>query len=117
MQAKPAQQEGATMSTHENKAVVRRLLEEAWNQNQLAEIDAYIAADRVHHGGTGVGLQGPEALRAGITAWRTGKPVCEAEIFVFRVVGGKIVESWATWDRLSMLEQLDALPEPTPAQR
>jgi len=26
-----------------------------------------------------------------------------------RVVGGKIVESWATWDRLSVLEQLDAL--------
>jgi predicted ester cyclase len=43
--------------------------------------------------------------------------VREAEIFVFRVVDGKIVESWATWDRLSMLEQLDALPEPTPAQR
>jgi predicted ester cyclase len=160
MRAEPAQQEGATMSTHENKAVVRRLLEEAWNQNHLAEIDAYVAADRVHHSGTGVGPQGPEALRAGINAWRTGfpdlqyhiaqmiaeddmvavcvtftgthrgllrlgprllpptgKPVREAEIFVFRVVNGKIVESWATWDRLSLLEQLDALPEPTPAQR
>ena len=148
------------MSIHENKAIVRRLLEEAWNQHQLAEIDAYVAADRVHHRGTGVGPQGPEALRAGINAWRTGfpdlqyhieqmiaeddmvavcvtftgthrgllrwgprrlpptgKPVREAELFVFRVVDGKIVESWATWDRLSLLEQLDALSAPTPAQR
>jgi len=47
----------------------------------------------------------------------TGKPVREAELFVFRVVDGKIVESWATWDRLSLLEQLDALSAPTPAQR
>jgi steroid delta-isomerase-like uncharacterized protein len=148
------------MSTHANKAIVRRLLEEAWNQNQLAEIDAYVAADRVHHSGTGAGPQGSASLRAGINAWRTGfpdlqyhieqmiaeddmvavcvtftgthrgllrlgprtlpptgKPVREAEIFVFRVVDGKIVESWATWDRLRLLEQLDALPEPTPATR
>ena len=59
------------MSTHENKAIVRRLLEEAWNQNRLADIDAYVAADRVHHSGTGVGPQGPEALRANpaTTSW------------------------------------------------
>lgn len=145
------------MSTHENKAIVRRFLEEAWNQNQLAEIDEYVAAERVHHSGTVIWTHGPEPVRAGIQAWRTafpdfqyhieqiiaegdlvavcviftgthtgvfrlgphtlsptGKSLREAEIFFFRVAGGKIVESWATWDRLSVLEQLDAMLKPMP---
>ena len=39
----------------------------------------------------------------------SNRSIDEAEILIMRVVGGKIVESWATWDRLSVLEQLDAL--------
>jgi len=35
--------------------------------------------------------------------------VDEAEIMIIRVAAGKIVESWATWDRLSVLEQLGAI--------
>jgi predicted ester cyclase len=37
----------------------------------------------------------------------------EAEILITRIAGGKIVESWATWDRLSVLEQLGAIAKPT----
>ena len=33
----------------------------------------------------------------------------EAEILIFRIANGKIVESWATWDRHSVLQQLGAL--------
>lgn len=33
----------------------------------------------------------------------------ESEILMFRIKDGRIVESWATWDRLSFLEQLDAI--------
>jgi predicted ester cyclase len=33
----------------------------------------------------------------------------EAEILIMRVADGKIVESWATWNRLSVLEQLDVM--------
>ena len=39
----------------------------------------------------------------------SNRSIDEAEILIMRVVGGKIVESWATWDRLSVLERLDAL--------
>jgi len=39
----------------------------------------------------------------------------EAEIFIMRLADGKIVESWATWDRLSVLEQLGAIAKPTQA--
>jgi predicted ester cyclase len=40
----------------------------------------------------------------------TGKALREPEIFIFRIAGGKAVEYWATWDRLSALEQLGVAP-------
>jgi|RhiMetdeSRZDD1v2_1073273.scaffolds.fasta_scaffold424470_1 predicted ester cyclase len=146
------------MSTQENKAIVRRFFEEAWNQNKIAELDAYVAADNVGHAGSVVRSFGPEAVRTTIKVWRTafpdyqahlealtaegdmvvaritftgthtglfqlgprvlpptGKALREAELIMFRIADGKIVELWATWDRLSVLEQLGALLEPTPA--
>lgn len=38
------------------------------------------------------------------------RKIDDAEILIFRIAQGKIVESWATWDRLSVLEQLGAAP-------
>jgi predicted ester cyclase len=43
----------------------------------------------------------------------TGKTMFDTEILVFHLVDRKIVEIWATWDRLSVLEQLGAIPKPT----
>jgi predicted ester cyclase len=143
------------MSTEENKAVVHRYFEEAWNQNKVAELDEYIAAKFIHHSGTVVQSFGPEPNREVIKIWRTGlpdfqyqlenliaegdlvvalvtftgthtgtfrlgsytlppsgKPLREAEILIFRIADGKIVESWATWDRLSLLKQLGVVPAP-----
>lgn len=40
----------------------------------------------------------------------TGKTLRVPEIFFFRVVNGNIVETWATWDRLSVLAQLGVAP-------
>ncbi len=40
----------------------------------------------------------------------TGKSLRVAEMFFFRIADGKVVESWATWDRLSVLVQLEAAP-------
>jgi predicted ester cyclase len=40
----------------------------------------------------------------------TNRRIDESEILIFRIAQGKIVESWATWDRLSVLEQLGAAP-------
>ena len=39
----------------------------------------------------------------------TDKTINEQETIIFRIVSGKIVESWATWDRLSLLEKLGAI--------
>ena len=38
----------------------------------------------------------------------TGKSIGVSEMFFFRLVEGKVVEFWATWDRLSVLSQLGA---------
>ena len=47
---------------------------------------------------------------------RTAKPkdraFNETEILMFRMREDKVVESWATWDRLSFLEQLGAIDAP-----
>ena len=37
------------MSAEENKAIVRRYLEESWNQRNLAVIDELIAPDLIQH--------------------------------------------------------------------
>lgn len=140
------------MSIAENKAIVRRQFEEAWNQNKIAELNEYLSEDNVHYFGNRPGPFGPNELRALIANWRGGIPdfqyhilhvvaegdlvvlyvrftgthtgtftvagrtltpsnrmIDETETIMSRVANGKIVESWATWDRLSFLEQLGAI--------
>ena len=38
----------------------------------------------------------------------TGRRFTASEVVIFRFVDGKVVESWAVWDRLGALQQLDA---------
>jgi ketosteroid isomerase-like protein len=45
----------------------------------------------------------------------TGKEVTLTSSNIFRLAGGKIVESWAEFDALGMLQQLGAVPAPSPA--
>jgi predicted ester cyclase len=45
---------------------------------------------------------------AGRTLPPSNAKIDEPEILIFRIANGKIVESWATWDRLSVLHQLGA---------
>ena len=47
---------------------------------------------------------------AGIPA--TGKPVAFSAISIYRFQDGKIVELWAQVDRLGLLQQLGAAPQP-----
>lgn len=50
---------------------------------------------------------------SGRTASPKDRSFNEVEILMFRMQDGKIVESWATWDRLSFLEQLGATEPPS----
>ena len=42
----------------------------------------------------------------------TGKQMAVTGITIDRVAGGKLVESWATWDFLGLMQQLGVIPAP-----
>lgn len=46
----------------------------------------------------------------------SGRQVTVSGITYTRLAGGKARESWITWDTLSMLQQLGAVPETIPAR-
>ena len=61
------------MSTEENKAVVRRVIEEAWNKGDLAVADEVIDTNFVFHA-AGQEFKGPEGLKQAVTIYRTAFP-------------------------------------------
>src|SRR4051812_37144256 len=60
--------------TDENKTVVRRFFEEAWNNNNLSVADETYSVDNIHYFGGAPGPLGPNQAREQITAWRTAIP-------------------------------------------
>ena len=126
------------MSTETNKAIVRRLWEEVWNQRNLNVCDEIFDAEyAAHEKGFVFVLLGDlrdlhftiEDMIAeedkvvtrhsltgthkgefmGIAA--TGKPVKVTGIWIHRLSDGRIVEgrNWGEWDALGMMKQLGAL--------
>ena len=139
------------MSTGENKAIVRRLLDEIVNQRNLALVDEVVAGNCVFHTAGGQEVNGPEVLKQLLTTFLdafanfhvtiedmigegdkvvvrftetgthqgefegiapTGKQVTWAEIAIFRMAGGRIVEGWMVEDRLGLMQQMGAIPTP-----
>jgi predicted ester cyclase len=76
-------------------------------EDQIAEGDKVMTrwTARGTHTGTLMGLP------------PTGKRVIITGIRIDRVVGGRIVETWAEFDQLGMLDQLGLAPAPAPATR
>ena len=75
-------------------------------------IDELIAdGDRVATRWTGRGTHTGELM--GIPA--TGRQVTVGGMTLMRIVDGKSREDWITWDTLSMMQQLGAVPEPAAA--
>jgi len=128
------------MSTQQNKAIVRRLWEEVWNQNNLAVCDEIFAPDYAEHEkGFRAYLQTvfPDShhtiedliaeddkvvTRFRISATHqgeflgvpaTGTPVKLTGIWIHRLEHGRIVEGqqWGEWDALGFLQQVGAAPE------
>lgn len=64
------------------------------------------AGDTIVTRWTGSGTN--DGALAGIPA--TGKRVLVQGIWIHRLAGGKIVESWNNWDNLGLLQQLGVIP-------
>ncbi len=61
------------MSTEENKAVVRRAIDEVVNKGDLAVVDEILASNYVYHFPTH-DIEGPEGFKEFINAMRTAFP-------------------------------------------
>lgn len=63
------------MSIEENKAIIRRWLEEGWTNGNLSVADELIDPDFIAHVAGGQAIpSGPDGVRQIVTAWRTGFP-------------------------------------------
>lgn len=139
------------MSAEENKAILSRAYEEAFNQKNLDALDEVIASDMTDHDpapGQAPGLEGAKqyfsslhsafpdlhvnvedmiaeedkvAARVSVSGTHqgelmgidpTGNRVTITGIDLVRVTDGKIVEHWANFDDLGMMQQLGVIPEP-----
>ena len=125
------------MAEEPHAALVRRAVEEIWNQGELDVADALFSADYVNHAGLIPDLLcGPEAIKLSVALYRTAFPDLQISvdeltakqdtvllrwtarsaaratqgtltgIIVSRCAGGKIVESWTSWDQAGVIEQL-----------
>jgi predicted ester cyclase len=63
-----------TMSTKENKAVVRRFFEECWNHGDLAVLEECLAPNVRLHSARGTSIQSQEWFREGVIRWRRAFP-------------------------------------------
>ena len=134
------------MGTTANAAMVRDLLEAAWNRGDVSLIETSVAANHADHGPDGIDvgrahmIQDLDAIRTAfpdlhmtfedqiseadrvVTRWTatgthlgpfqgippTGRQARTTGIFINRVVGGQITESWASYDGLGLVQQLRA---------
>jgi len=70
-----AQAGRGTMAEQHHAALVRRAVEEIWNQGDLALADALFAPTYVNHGGLIPDLvHGPEAIKVSVALYRTAFP-------------------------------------------
>ena len=83
------------MSTEENKAIVRRVNDEVWNQGQLDVIDELIADDFV---ATIVGapeqIRGPQGFREFVVMYRTAFPDLRITVDEQVAEGETVVTRW-----------------------
>jgi steroid delta-isomerase-like uncharacterized protein len=79
--------------SEQNKAAIRRWLEEGINQGNLAALDELVAPNYVYHG-PGMELRGPEALKQLVAVFRTAFPDLHTTIDDMVAEGDKVVTRW-----------------------
>ena len=96
-----------------NRDLVRRAVEEIWNQGHLALADVLFAPTYVNHGGLIPDLlHGPEAIKSGVALYRAAFPDFYLTVEALRgttrsrCAAQQIAESWTTWDRAGVLRAL-----------
>ena len=81
------------MSTEENKAIVRRIFEEVWNQGNLAAADEFLAADYVNET-LHPPVHGRESDKQLVMMYRTAFPDLHYTIEDLIAEGDKVTVRW-----------------------
>ena len=81
------------MSTEENKAKVRRIIEEVWNRGNLAILDELIAPNCVFHDPRST-LHGPEGIKRYVMMYRIAFPDVHFTIDDLIAEGERVVIRW-----------------------
>ena len=78
-----------------NKAIARRIFDEAWSQGKFDVLDEAIDPEYVFHDPMAPGVKGPEGLKQLITMYRTGYPDLVFTIEDQLADGDKVVNRWS----------------------
>jgi steroid delta-isomerase-like uncharacterized protein len=76
-----------------NKDLLRRALDQAWNEGDLSAVEEFYAADVVLHGSI-PGAKGVEGVRRVISAYRAAFPDLQITIEDLVAEGTKVVNRW-----------------------
>jgi predicted ester cyclase len=82
---------GNDMSIEENKAIVRRLMNECWNKKNMSILDELVEPNCPHHMNGPVNLQGPEDLKNAFGRWLKALPDIELSSEDVVAEGDKVV--------------------------
>ena len=81
--------------SEKNKAIARRILDEAWSQGKLDVIDELVDPDFVFHDPMAPGIKGTDGLKQLITMYRTGFPDLRFKIEDQLADGDKVINRWS----------------------
>jgi steroid delta-isomerase-like uncharacterized protein len=83
------------MSTETNKAIVRRYIEQVWNEGRLDLLEEFFVEDVVTNGIPPVpGLEGLGLVKNGVTRNRTAFPDLQIDVQDFIAEGDKVVQRY-----------------------
>jgi len=86
--------------TSDRGALVRRVIEEIWNQAQLDVADALFTSKYVNHGGLITDLVlGPEAIKVSVAIFRTAFPCLYIVADDLTEEGAAVVVYWSAYRR------------------
>jgi steroid delta-isomerase-like uncharacterized protein len=84
------------MSLEGNKAIVRRLFQEAWNRGNLNVVDELLTTNYVFHEPISGDIRGPGGYKQFVTVYRTGAPDIHFTIEDQVAEGDKVVTRYTT---------------------
>jgi steroid delta-isomerase-like uncharacterized protein len=101
------------MSTEDNKATIRRLIEEGWNQGKIAVFDELCAFDWIHHDPTQPHVRTLEDYKHYVTERRRAFPDLHLRMEDMIAVGDQVILRWMwhgthTGDLLTLMMRLPA---------